>query len=107
MPKQSPGNISQAVNTPLSEILHGMFNYGIAGNIISGGMLANDAPNVYAENVAQLATIGSRLRMVDGREFIYCRDGGAGIGVALMGQAEGPVSEDCNHSIPPSWQRRL
>ena len=92
MPKQNPANISQAVNTPLSALMHGMLNYGIDGNIISGGMLVNSAPNVYAENVSPEATIGSKLRMNDGREFVYCKNGAAEIGIAKMAQAEAPTS---------------
>ena len=88
MPKTNPGDISTAVNTPLSTLVHGLFNYGINGNLISGGMLGNAEPNVYAENVDQLAMIGSKLRMVDGREFHYCKAGAAGIGIAKMAQAE-------------------
>jgi len=93
MPKQVPGNISQAVNTPLSEILHGLFNYGIDGNIISGGMLVNSPPDIYAEHAAPQATIGSKLRLNDGREFIYCKNGGAEILIAKMAQAEANTSQ--------------
>ena len=93
MPKQLPGSISTAVNTPLSEIVHGLFNYGINGNLISGGMFVNSAPNVYAENEDQLALIGSKLRMVDGKEFHYCKAGAAGIGIAKMAQAEAVTSD--------------
>ena len=91
MPKQLNNSISTAVNTPLSEVVHGLFNYGIDGDIISGGMLGNTNPDVYAESAAALATIGTRLRMKDGREFIYCRNGAAEIGIAKMGQAEAPT----------------
>ena len=102
MPKQLPGSISQAVNTPLSEIAHGLFNYGINGSIISGGMLGNTVPNVYAENEDQLATIGSKLRMVDGREFIYCKNGAAEIGIAKMAQAEA-VTGQWNEEVQTAY----
>ena len=92
MPNQNPGDISQALNTPLSAIVHGLFNYGINGDIISGGMIVNAAPNVYAENADPQAIIGSILRMKDGREFVYCQNGAAEIGVAKMAQAEAATS---------------
>ncbi|MCK5601951.1 hypothetical protein KAR91_08785 [Candidatus Pacearchaeota archaeon] len=88
MPKQLTTSLSKTANNPLSDLVYDLFNYGVDGNIISGGMLGNTTPNPYAESADQLATIGSKLRLKDGREFMYCQDGGAGIGVALMGQAE-------------------
>jgi len=93
MPKTNPSDISTAVNTPLSTLVHGLFNYGIDGNIISGGMFVNAAPNVYEESIDQLALIGSKLRMVDGTEFHYCKAGAAGIGIAKMAQAEAVTSD--------------
>lgn len=93
MPKQNPGNISTAVQSPLSDLMYGLFNYGINGNIISGGMLINSIPDVYTESAAPVATIGSKLRMLDGREFIYCKNGAAEIGIAKMAQAEAPTGE--------------
>lgn len=93
MPRQLTSSLSTTANTPLSEIVHGLFNYGVDGNIISGGMLGNTVPDIYAENADQLAIIGSKIRMRDGREFIYCKDGGAGNGLALMAQAEAATSQ--------------
>ena len=88
MPRVNPGDISTAFNTPLSDLVHGLFNYGIYGDLISGGMIVNAAPNVYAENADPQAIIGSTLRMLDGRVFRYCQNGAAEIGVAKMAQAE-------------------
>lgn len=88
MPGFNPASISSALNYPLSEQVHRMFNYGIDGSIISGKMWHNALPNVYAESVTQLADIGSKLRMKDSREFIYCKAAAAEIGIAKMAQAE-------------------
>ncbi len=88
MPRQLTTSITPVLNAPLSEILYDLFNYGINGSIISGGMLGNTTPNIHAENADQLAIISSKLRMKDGREFYYTKNGAAEIGVAKMAQAE-------------------
>ena len=93
MPKQLPTSISRNTYPGLSELMHNMLNFGIDGNIISGGMLGNDTPDVYGESATQLATLGSKLRMNDGREFIYCEAGAAEIGLAHMAQAEAAASQ--------------
>lgn len=95
MPGFNPASISSALNYPLSEQVHRMFNYGIDGNIISGKMWHNAVPNVYAESVTQLADIGTMLRMPasDSRAFIYCKAAAAEIGIAKMAQAEAATSQ--------------
>jgi len=95
MPGFNPASISSALNYPLSEQVHRMFNYGIDGNIISGKMWHNAVPNVYGESVTQLADIGTILRMPgkDGRAFIYCKAAAAEIGIAKMAQAEAITSQ--------------
>ena len=92
MPGFDPSNISSALNYPLSEQVHRMFNYGIDGNIISGKMWHNAVPDVYAESVTQLADIGTKLRMVHNREFIYSKAAAAEILIAKMAQAEATTS---------------
>jgi len=93
MPKQLTTSINPNLYPGLSDLVHQMLTLGIDGNIISGGMLGNDIPNVYGESVTQLATIGSKLRMNDSREFIYSKNGSAEIGHALMAQAEAATSQ--------------
>jgi hypothetical protein len=88
MPKQLTTSINRNLNYPLGQIIHELFNYGIEGNIISGGMLGNNIPNVLEESADQLAIIGSKLRFPDGREFRYTKCGTTGIGIAKMAQAE-------------------
>jgi len=93
MPGLNPNVINTAVNYPLSEHLYRLFNYGIDGTIISGKMWHNVPPDIYGESVTQLADIGTKIRLRGGREFIYCKNGVAEIGIAKMGQAEANTSQ--------------
>lgn len=93
MPRQLPSSINANTNTPLAEVVHGLFNYGVYGNIISGGMIGNTTPNIYAESADQLAVIGSKMRMRNGTEFIYSKAGSATIAIASMAQAEAATSQ--------------
>lgn len=93
MPKQLTTSINPNTYPGLSDLMHQMLNLGFDGSIISGGMLGNDAPNVYGESVTQLATIGSKIRMKNGCEFVYSKNGAAEIGHALMAQAEAATSQ--------------
>lgn len=102
MSKQLTTNLSTVLNKPLSDIIHGLFNYGIDGDIISGGMLVNSAPNVFEESEDQIATIGSKLRQRNGSEFIYSKNGNAEIGIALMAQAEAATGT-WNSTLQTGW----
>lgn len=93
MPRIESTSINPNSNTPLSELVHGIFNYGLYGNLISGGMLGNTTPDIYGENVDQLAIIGSKLRLRNGCEFIYQKAGAAEIGIAKMAQGEAPTDK--------------
>jgi len=81
-------NIGQMVSRRIQEA----FKYGIDCSIISGGLLAGGIEqSIYAQSITQNYYLGSKLRMIDGREFIYQKDA-AGAAIATMRQAEAPMT---------------
>lgn len=85
--------LDRDISQPLGRIIGEAFRDGINCSIITGGLLAGgSAQTVYEESVTQNYYIGSKMRMIDGREFIYQRDGGSGSGIAVMNQAAAVVA---------------
>lgn len=74
---------------PLGRIIGEAFRDGINCSIIHGGRLAGGvAQTPYQQSVSQNYIIGSKLRMVDGREFIYSKAGAGGHAIGTINQAE-------------------
>lgn len=85
----APANIGQMVSRRIQEA----FKYGIDCSIISGGLLPGGVEQgIYAQSITQNYYLGSKLRMTDGREFIYCKAGSGGAAIGTMNQAEAPLS---------------
>ena len=87
-------DLHQGLGRQISEA----FAHGIDCTIVQGGLEAGQTSlqGVYAEAATQNCSIGTKIRLLDGREFIYCRAGAVGLSKALMHQAPLPVSNYTN-----------
>jgi len=85
----APVNIGQMVSRRIQEA----FKYGIDCDIIQGGLLVSGAEqSIYAQSITQNYFLGTKIQMIDGREFIYSKAGSGGAAIGTMNQAEAPMS---------------
>lgn len=67
--------------------------HGIDGDIISGGLLSTGSvQTILEENVAQQYTIGTKMRMKDGRTFRYAKAGSVALVKGFMCQGPAVVA---------------
>lgn len=85
--------LDRDIQQGLGRILGEAFRDGINCAIISGGRLAGGvAQTPYQQSITQNFMMGSKMRMVDGRKFIYSKAGSGGHAIGTMHQTEVPLS---------------